>query len=52
MRLAAPRGAGLEGRPVCRLISPGEVHDAACAEALLKGLQNGTVVTADKGYDA
>jgi transposase len=28
------------------------VHDAACAEALLQGLQNGAVVIADKGYDA
>jgi len=28
------------------------VHDAACAEALLDGLQNGAVVIADKGYDA
>jgi transposase len=28
------------------------VHDAACAEALLEGLQNGAVVIADKGCDA
>ena len=28
------------------------MHDAACAEALLEGLQNGVVVVADKGYDA
>ena len=41
-----------KGRPVCLLISPGEVHDAACAEALLNGLENGAVVIADKGYDA
>lgn len=41
-----------KGRPVCLLISPGEVHDAACAEALLDGLENGAVVIADKGYDA
>ena len=41
-----------KGRPVRLLISPGEVHDAACAEALLDGLQNGAVVIADKGYDA
>jgi transposase len=41
-----------KGRPICLLISPGQVHDAACAEALLEGLQNGAVVIADKGYDA
>jgi len=28
------------------------VHDAACAEVLLKGLKNGSIVIADKGYDA
>jgi hypothetical protein len=27
-------------------------HDAACAEALLEGLQNGAMVVADKGHDA
>jgi transposase len=41
-----------KGRPVCLLISPGEVHDAARAEALLKGLEIGALVIADKGYDA
>jgi transposase len=30
----------------------GAVHDAACAEVLLNGLQNGAVVIADEGYDA
>ena len=41
-----------KGRPVCLLISPGEVHDAVCAQALLDGLETGAVVIADKGYDA
>jgi len=41
-----------KGRPVCLLISPGEAHDAACAETLLNGLENGAVVIADKAYDA
>jgi transposase len=41
-----------EGRPVCLLISPGQVHDIACAEALLDGLEAGATVIADKGYDA
>jgi len=34
------------------LISPGEVHDVMCAEALLDGLERRAVVIADKGYDA
>ena len=41
-----------KGRPVCLLISPGEVHDVTCAEALLAGLEQRAVVIADKGYDA
>jgi transposase len=41
-----------KGRPVCLLISPGEVHDVTCAEALLNGLEQHAVVIADKGYDA
>jgi transposase len=41
-----------KGRPVCLLISPGEVHDATFAPALLDGLQAGATVIADKGYDA
>ena len=41
-----------KGRPVCLLISPGEVHDAARDEALLDGLQDGAIVIGDKGYDA
>ena len=40
-----------KGRPICLLISPGEVHDITCAEALLDGLENCAVVIADKGYD-
>jgi transposase len=34
------------------LISPGQVHDVSCAEALLDGLEQCDVVIADKGYDA
>ena len=41
-----------KGRPLCLLISPGQVHDILCAEALLDGLEKRTVVIADKGYDA
>jgi transposase len=41
-----------KGRPVRLLISPGNDHDAICAEQLLDGLEQGTVVIADKGYDA
>lgn len=41
-----------KGRPVRLLISPGNDHDAVCAEALLAGLDEGAVVIADKGYDA
>jgi transposase len=41
-----------KGRPVCLLISPGEVHDIICAEKLLDGLERGAVVVGDKGYDA
>jgi transposase len=41
-----------KGRPVCLLISPGEVHDATFAPALLNGLAEGAIVIADKGYDA
>jgi transposase len=41
-----------KGHPVCLLISPGEAHDASCADALLNGLENGAVVIADKAYDA
>ena len=41
-----------KGRPVCLLISPGEVHDITCAQALLDGLEQRCLVIADKGYDA
>ena len=41
-----------KGRPLCLLISPGEVHDVSCAEALLQGLEQRAVIIADKGYDA
>jgi transposase len=41
-----------KGRPLQLLISPGQVHDISCAEALLDKLEHGAVVVADKGYDA
>ena len=41
-----------KGRPLCLLISPGEVRDVSCAEALLQGLEQRAVIIADKGYDA
>ena len=41
-----------KGRPLCLLVSPGQVHDILCAEALLDGLEKRAVVIADKGYDA
>ena len=41
-----------KGRPVCLLISPGEVHDVSCAEALLNCLERRAIIIADKGYDA
>ena len=41
-----------KGHPIRLLISPGEVHDIICAEALLDGLEKRTIVIADKGYDA
>ena len=41
-----------KGRPICLLISPGNDHDVARAEALLEGLESGAIVIADKGYDA
>jgi len=41
-----------KGRPLQLLISPGQVHDISCAEALLDRLEQGAVIVADKGYDA
>lgn len=41
-----------KGRPLCLLISPGQVHDVSCAEALLQGVEQRAVIIADKGYDA
>ena len=41
-----------KGRPVCLLISPGQVHNVTCAAAPLDGLEKRAVVIADKGYDA
>ena len=41
-----------KGRPIALLISPGQVHDISCTEALLDGLENCAIVIADKGHDA
>jgi transposase len=40
------------GRPVRLLISPGQDHDATCAQVLLDGLEQRAIVIADKAYDA
>jgi transposase len=47
-----PRAGRRERPSGLLLISPGEAHDASCADALLNGLENGAVVIADKAYDA
>ena len=39
-------------RPVRLILSPGNDHDATCAEALLDGLDPKAIVIADKRYDA
>jgi transposase len=41
-----------KGRPVRRLISPGNDHDLTAAEALLEGFDKRAIGIADKGYDA
>jgi hypothetical protein len=47
-----PRAGRRERAPICLLISPGQVHDVSCAEALLDGIAHCAVAIADKGYDA
>ena len=41
-----------DGRPVTLRLSGGQVHDSREAEALLKGVDEGTTLLADKGYDS
>jgi transposase len=41
-----------QGRPIQILITPGQAHDLTGAEPLLANLDRGTVVIADKAYDA
>jgi transposase len=47
-----PRAVEAKGRPVRLLISPGQDHDATCAQVLLDGLEQRAIVIADKAYDA
>ena len=41
-----------QGRPIQLLITPGQVHDLTATEALLADLKRGTILIADKAYDA
>ena len=41
-----------QGRPIQILITPGQAHDLTGAEPLLANLGRGTIVIADKAYDA
>jgi transposase len=41
-----------QGRPIQILITPGQAHDLKGADVLLANLKRGTVVIADKAYDA
>jgi transposase len=41
-----------QGRPIQILITPGQAHDLTGAEPLLASLARGTIVIADKAYDA
>ena len=41
-----------QGRPIQILITPGQAHDLTGAEPLLASLGQGTIVIADKAYDA
>ena len=41
-----------QGRPIQILITPGQAHDLTGAEPLLANLGEGTIVIADKAYDA
>ena len=41
-----------QGRPIQLLITPGQAHDLTATDALLADLKRGTVLIADKAYDA
>ena len=41
-----------QGRPIQLVITPGQAHDLTATDALLADLKRGTVVIADKAYDA
>lgn len=41
-----------QGRPIQILITPGQVHDLMATDALLANLKRGTILIADKAYDA
>ena len=41
-----------DGLPVRLLLTPGQAHDGKGAAVLLRGLKEGSVVLADKAYDA
>jgi transposase len=41
-----------QGRPLQLLITPGQAHDLTGAEPLLADLNRGTIIVADKAYDA
>jgi transposase len=41
-----------QGRPIQLLITPGQAHDLTGAEPLLANLSRGTIIVADKAYDA
>ena len=41
-----------QGRPIQLLITPGQAHDLTGAEPLLAEIDRGTIVVADKAYDA
>ena len=41
-----------QGRPIQLLITPGQAHDLTATDALLADLKRGTILIADKAYDA
>ena len=41
-----------QGRPIQILITPGQAHDLTATDALLADLKRGTILIADKAYDA
>src|SRR4030095_2791912 len=49
---STPASTGRAGRPIQIVIAPGQAHDLTGADVLLANLKRGTVVIADKAYDA